>query len=157
MVDSSNHHFCEKWLNSSQIFKVMLKFKNLSKVATKLKAAIPKELRGFRPLRTHCSVPITAIAGPYRRTRRRLCAGSARSRLSTAGDSPQAARPQRSEALRGKSLQRGTAAPLSSPSSFRVWSLSARGSAHRPDGCASSGREEEDEEEDGRSKPVSKV
>lgn len=57
MVDSSNRNFYENGLNFSQFFKVMLKFKNLSKVATELKAANPKELRVFRPLRAHCIRP----------------------------------------------------------------------------------------------------
>lgn len=146
--------FNQYWLKFSNIFRVMLKFNNLSKVAAELKSATPTELRVFPPIAhssacgsCNASVPVIDIAGPYRRTRRRLCAVSARSRLSTAGGSSPAARPQRSEALRGKSLQRGTAAPLSSPSSFRVCSLSARGSAHRPGVCASSEREEKEEEE----------
>lgn len=152
--------FNQHWLNFSNIFRVMLKFNSLSKVAAELKSATPTKLRVFPPIAhssacgsCNASVPVIDIAGPYRRTRRRLCAVSARSRLSTAGGSSPAARPQRSEALRGKSLQRGTAAPLSSPSSIRVCSLSARGSARRPGVCASSGREEEEEEE-GRLKLV---
>lgn len=133
MVDSFKHNFYENWLKFSQIFKVMLKFKNLSKVATELKIRDPHRTASFSPIahssacgRCTASVPIIDTAGPYRRTRRRLCAGSARSRLSTAGRSPQAARPQKSEALRGKSLLRGTAAQLSSPSSFHVCSLCLR-------------------------------
>lgn len=111
----------------ANFFKVMLKFTTFPKLQPNLKLQSPHNCEFFahcaqqRMWQMYCiSAPISDIPGPYRRTRRRLCAGSARSWLSTAGGSPGAAWPRRSEAAHGKSLQRGTAAPLSSPSSFRV-------------------------------------
>lgn len=64
MVDSSNHHFYENWLNFSQIFKVTLKFNNVSKVAVQLKSAIPTKLRAFRPLRTAAQLADTLHPSP---------------------------------------------------------------------------------------------
>lgn len=120
--------FREKWLTLRHFYELTLKFSIFPKLRPSSRLQSQQNCEFF----AHCAprrmwqmpcicVPGIDVSGSYRRTRRRLRALRARSRLSTAGGSLRASWPRRSAAAPGKSLQRGTAAPLSSPSSFRVW------------------------------------
>lgn len=160
MVDSSEHHVYQNYLIFSHIFQVTLTLVTFSKVATKLKAAIPTELRVFRPSRTAAHVADPLHPSPLS-IQLGLTGGQ---RGGCAQGPPRAGTPQLAARHKRRGLgevkQSGGKVCREAPQRRSHRHLhsasvhSVRGSAHRPGLGASSGREEDEEEEDGRLKPV---
>lgn len=150
-----NTTFTKIWFNFSQIFKVMLKFKNLSKVATE---DSHRTASFCYPLRIAAHVadaldpsPLSILPG--------LTGGQGGgcAQCPHGAGSPQLAarhkrRGHREVKHSGGKVCRETPQRRSHRHLHSASVHSVRGSAHRPSVCASSGRVEEDE--DGRFKPV---